>query len=250
MSIRSEVVAAARAAVAMLPVGLVDVVEDAIDAAAIHWQHATQGGRDSAIEEVHATFEAAKDDLHALRQLMLQVPVRVEAWIVGLGGRALSDVASTDARTADSVTPAERARILESARAVLTPGVPGARALGKWVASDGSVHDLSSGPGPWFGPTQDWARERGHAPPAGIWMMARHIELQFAVRMRAMVKRRPAGAGPLHETIAIDRSPCEPVVPGGQSCDTLLPLFLPPGSSLTVLVEDGSRYTYQGVEQR
>ncbi|WP_344871926.1 DddA-like double-stranded DNA deaminase toxin [Allokutzneria multivorans] len=246
MSIRSDLIAAVRAAVSGLPFELVDAAEEAIDSAATHWQHATLSGLDDAVDEVHFRFEAAKDDLHAVRSLLAQVPIRVEAWIVGLGGRALPGAPSAAAE----VTPAERARVLERQRATLTPGAPGTRALGKWVAPNGTVHELSSGPGEWFGPTQEWARERGHAPPVGMWMMARHIELQFAIRMRAMLRSRSASAGPLHETIAIDRPPCQPVVPGGQSCDTLLSLFLPPGSSLTVLVEDGSRYTYQGVEQK
>ncbi|GAA4023163.1 hypothetical protein GCM10022247_54330 [Allokutzneria multivorans] len=86
MSLRSEVAAAARAAVARLPLGLVDLAEDAVDAAAIGWDYATNSSVDPARDDVHRLLEAAEDNLRAVRLVLRELPARSEAWIAGLGG--------------------------------------------------------------------------------------------------------------------------------------------------------------------
>ncbi|MCP3799773.1 hypothetical protein NLX83_10935 [Allokutzneria sp. A3M-2-11 16] len=255
MSIRSEVVAAARTAVAGLSVELIDAAENAIDSAATYWQHATQGGIDDAVSEVHTRFEVAKDDLHAVRQLLAQVPVRVEAWIAGLGGRRAPGGGSTAAEPPDHLTlvptQAERARRLERARAELPVPLDGGRTSGAWVAPDGTVVPLVSGENSrWFGAAAKHAHAMGLCRPVGPPTLARHVEIQFAMRMREMTAARPGGTAPMRETIVINRKPCgiDPP-PQDLSCDKHLAAFLPPGAELTVVVRDGSSYTYRGVEQ-
>ncbi|MFB9906371.1 DddA-like double-stranded DNA deaminase toxin [Allokutzneria oryzae] len=255
MSLRSEVADAARRAVAALPVELVDAAEDAIDSAATHWQHATQGGLDDAVSEVHTRFEAVKDDLHAVRQLLAQVPVRVEAWIAGLGGHRVPDGSPTVAEPPDHTTlaptQAERAQLFERARAELPVPLDHGRTSGAWVAPDGTVVPLVSGENSrWFGVAAKHAQALGLCRPIAPPTLARHVEIQFAMRMREMTAARPPGAEPMRETIVINRKPCgiDPP-PQDLSCDKHLAVFLPPGAELTVVVRDGSSYTYRGVEQ-
>ncbi|MCP3804725.1 hypothetical protein NLX83_36215 [Allokutzneria sp. A3M-2-11 16] len=220
-SVRKQVGAAARNAVAALPSALLDVAEDALDQTARLWEHATRGSPSGARDDVHRLLEQALDTLHEARRLMTRTPERIESWITGLGGEtgvtppstARPDLAE---RMPTAASAERRNRRLEELRAQLSSG----------------KNDV------WFTRTQAFARERGIAPPVGIWDMAKHVELKFAVRMRDQALR--------NEVIVIDRDPCEPVVPGGPSCATLLPEFLPPGARLTVIVRSGTRYDFEG----
>ena len=208
-----DVVEAARRVVAMLPDAKLAEAGNLLEESATLWHHATEGGIDPAIDDVHGDYHC--------------------------------DTAK--ARGAFPERGAERAARIEQARRALPPPVEGARTLGAWIAPDGGKVDLSSGKGEYFTATLEFARARGLAPPKGIWTMARHLELQFAIRLRAAYDRDPDAS--IIETIAIDRPPCETRSPGEPSCDTLLPTFLPPGSVLTILVQDGTSYTYRGAKQ-
>ncbi|MCP3801155.1 hypothetical protein NLX83_17990 [Allokutzneria sp. A3M-2-11 16] len=232
-SIRERVIAAARAAVAMLPDNLVDAAEDAIDEVATVWHHTTAGSRDAACEEVHVLLESAKDDLSAVRLVLGQLPVRVESWVAGLGG----DADRTSAAPPVKVSVAERARLLEHHRQRLAPGEPGAAPLGWWVDEVGIAYPLKSGRNTaWAAAAKEFTLARGMAPGRATLGLTHHVEIQFAMRMRAH--------GLSNETIVIDRLPC-----GVKRPQEKLVEFLPPGATLTVITQGGRRFEYTGVTE-
>lgn len=102
----------------------------------------------------------------------------------------------------------------------------------------------------WFVAAAEFARERGWVKGRAVLGLARHAEVKFAVRMRALASRQEAGAPPMDETIVINRPPCGVEVPGEWTCEVKLADFLPPNASLTVIDRDGNRYIYRGSEER
>ncbi|WP_086822685.1 DddA-like double-stranded DNA deaminase toxin [Allokutzneria sp. NRRL B-24872] len=233
---------AARAAIAALPVQHVTAAEEALDEAATQWEEHTAGSTDPAAEEVHALLHTAKDSLdNLLHSITVTAPEAVRRWTAAWEIDVSTPTFTSHLATAGALPPrmsaAERAHRLEQTRQAMPPPVLKARASGAWVRPDGTVESLTSGKAtPWFAPTQEWAQANGYAFPRGTWWLSVHIEMQFAIRMRA--------AGLTEETILVDRRPCEPALPGQDSCDTLLGDFLPEGARLTVIDRDGNRYTY------
>ncbi|GAA4019187.1 hypothetical protein GCM10022247_48550 [Allokutzneria multivorans] len=232
-----EVARAARAVVAALPVQHVIAAEESLDEAATQWQEHTEGSADPAADEVHNLLHAAKDSLdNLLHTITTTAPATIGRWIA-----AWEATTNTAAMTTETPPPrmsaAQRTSRLERTRRTMPKPVLKARASGAWVRPDGTIEPLSSGrTTQWFAPTQEWAQANGYALPRGTWWLSVHIEMQFAVRMRVM--------GLTDETILVDRRPCEPALPGQDSCDTLLGDFLPEGARLTVIDRDGNRYTY------
>ncbi|GAA4033726.1 hypothetical protein GCM10022247_68460 [Allokutzneria multivorans] len=249
----AEVAAAARAAVAELPLGLIDLAEDTVDAAATSWYRVTDGSPDSARDEVHALLENVKDDLRAVRRTLRALPERVETWIAGLGGHRLSETdrgKSPSHKEAGHLHPVERAAALDQARARLpAPVEPRGRATGAWVAPNGTVVTLTSGENSaWFDAATKHAHELELCPPYAPPLLARHIEIQFAMRMRALAATQPPGAPPPREMIAINREPCGIRKPGWLTCHAQLHRFLPPGAELVVVETNGTTHAYRGAQ--
>ncbi|WP_086823768.1 DddA-like double-stranded DNA deaminase toxin [Allokutzneria sp. NRRL B-24872] len=179
----AEVVAAARAAVAELPLGLVDVAEDAVDDAATSWYHVTEGSPDSAREEVHALLEAAKDDLRAVRLVLRELPARVETWIAGLGGTATA----SPPPAWDPVDRPSMDEAIRRARSELPPPVSAERSPrtthGKLIDADGTrVGSLVSGKDSESGLIDQMLVAAGLRRPLGI---ALHVELKALLWMRS-----------------------------------------------------------------
>ncbi|MFB9904246.1 DddA-like double-stranded DNA deaminase toxin [Allokutzneria oryzae] len=251
MSLR-EVAAAARAALAMLPTALLDEAETALDKAATHWHHATEGSVDDDVPYAHSLFETALDDLRRVRHLLHQLPERVESWISGLGVSQGLTCTSSSPPTASSTpeslrspgsdTPtrhegdpgaAARERLVEHARTELPPTVvPRSRTKthGRWT-DGGVVHALVSGRDDTAALADRLLAERGMP---GRSTRTADAELKVAAIM--------ANGGPRHVTVAINNTPCR----GPYSCDTLAPILLPTGATLTVIGADGFRKTYTG----
>ncbi|WP_424189169.1 DddA-like double-stranded DNA deaminase toxin [Actinokineospora sp. G85] len=113
----------------------------------------------------------------------------------------------------------------QAARSVLAEAVPRGRTMGVWVDKQGHAH------------------ARGWVGGRAVLALTRHVEVQFAMRMRAQY--RPGTPAP-RETIVIDRPPCGEDLDRPFSCKTHLGEFLPPGAELTVIDRDGRTYTHKG----
>ncbi|MGH3716270.1 MAG: DddA-like double-stranded DNA deaminase toxin [Micromonosporaceae bacterium] len=142
-------------------------------------------------------------------------------------------------------TPAESQRV--DARFDLKPyldklpvrrrkrGEPSPKTRGLWIDDNGDEHPLISGTHePEFRAAQQHAEQIGVVRRPYQLTTAADVELKFAMRMRA--------AGISRANIVINNKPCT----GEMSCDTLLPLFLPPNAELTVHGPDSFKKTYRG----
>lgn len=70
-------------------------------------------------------------------------------------------------------------------RRELPSPVDRSRTMGRWIDRDGGEHELKSGEeDEWFDEAARFARERRMVPPFGKPMLARHVEIKFAMRMR------------------------------------------------------------------
>ncbi|GAA4023196.1 SCP1.201-like deaminase [Allokutzneria multivorans] len=231
----AEVAAAARAAVAGLPLGLVDLAEDAVDEAATGWHHVTEGSPDPARDEVHALLEAAKDDLRAVRLVLRELPARVETWIAGLTSGGTATVRPLAATAVASVDGPSIDEAIKAARAELPPPVSAERSPrtthGKLLDADGiRVGSLVSGKDSESGLIDKMLSAAGFRRPLGI---ALHVELKALLWMRSN--------GRTAATLVQNNEPC----PGPLGCDRLLSKLLRPNEELTVLGPDGYRKSFR-----
>lgn len=106
---------------------------------------------------------------------------------------------------------------------------------GVWLKDDGIQVPLISGRN-----EEDYEDVRRRADELGLVRLpavmstAADVELKFAAKMRR--------EGIQKATIVINNVPCQ----GPRSCDTLLPLFLPPGAELVIYGTDGFKKAYVG----
>ncbi|WP_436495555.1 DddA-like double-stranded DNA deaminase toxin [Actinokineospora sp. HUAS TT18] len=115
---------------------------------------------------------------------------------------------------------------IEAMRTGLPPTVPKPnpgrmKTHGKWRDKHGQVHELVSGED--ADSTEAWERlQRAGMPPAMEPVNVTHVEMKLAVKM--------IRAGTKHIDLVINNRPCR----GPYSCDSLLPVLLPAGYTITV----------------
>lgn len=134
---------------------------------------------------------------------------------------------------ADEVHLDELTDVIQSVHESIGPAVGGARTEGAWIHPDGTTEMLASGNRtPWFAETEAQLARLGGREMAGA--LARHIEMQFVVRMSMM--------GMDHAILALDRPPCGSRPPVAKwQCHRRLPAViraLRPDATLT----GGNRY--------
>jgi hypothetical protein len=131
----------------------------------------------------------------------------------------------------------------------LARGLPGAKAEGRWRNGRGEDVVLRSGRGDqWWAEAERFARDRGllAAESRASLDLSKHIEIKLAMRMRDPRERCRR-----HELVRIDREVCGTQVHQAGwllTCDKMLPTYLSPGATLTVVEPDGTRRTYIGDE--
>ncbi|MGW3467877.1 DddA-like double-stranded DNA deaminase toxin [Saccharopolyspora sp. NPDC000995] len=144
--------------------------------------------------------------------------------------------------------PSQRLRAVRGTGSVALPRPPRpGKTHGRWFAPNGYSVMLESGRG---GEYYQAARRRAvelgltHGRPNAEAAIARHVEIQFAERMREQ--------GIMHAEIEINRQVCG-TRPGkdddlSDTCDKQLPRFLPPGSTLRVRDGTSGGRLYRGEE--
>lgn len=143
-----------------------------------------------------------------------------------LHGLELSKSTSTSAEAALAAPPRGIRDNVERLRRNLPPPVQprsGQKTHGCWFADadapDAPARELTSGHDEWWEATGQHLLDLG-AP--GTPVTAAHVEIKLAVHM--------ARNGIQHTTVVLNNTPCK----GRFGCDTLVPVVLPEGSSLTV----------------
>ncbi|WP_086821612.1 DddA-like double-stranded DNA deaminase toxin [Allokutzneria sp. NRRL B-24872] len=107
----------------------------------------------------------------------------------------------------------------------------GAKTHGRWTVDGEVANVIVSGRDSDADLADQLLAERGLPGRAS---RSADVEMKLAARM--------ATGGPRHVTVLINNRPCR----GPFGCDTLVPVLLPAGSTLTVLGNDGYRKTFEG----
>jgi nucleic acid/nucleotide deaminase of polymorphic system toxin len=221
--------------------------EAAIDRSSAAWSQAAAGYAATLAGSTDAADDLAHYDM-ASRRIYGELSVTVTA--------AITSIESYRSRLTGSPPPASPqpaaatvASRVANARRELGRGIDRSRTHGRWLRGDGSTVVLASGKGSeWYGAATSFARERGwvppNLPPNATIDIAKHVEVQFAMRMRAECLT--------HETIVIDRPVCGrgPVdATWPLTCDKVLAECLPAGASITVVDCNGLALTYRSKER-
>jgi hypothetical protein len=204
--------------------------------AASGYQETTAGSSQPEAGELASLGEMAGRQIRETEELIARCESTVRAIIDRLtgGGTAPTTLPAMHAHAADAPVPR---------------GLPGAKAEGRWRNSSGDDVVLRSGRGDhWWAVAEQFARDRGliGQESRASLDLSKHIETKLAMRMRAAAEQCRR-----HEVVRIDREVCG-TLPHQQewllTCDKMLPLYLPPGVTLTVVEPDGRRRTYVGDE--
>jgi len=211
-----------------------DAVDRAEEAAAI-MAEACAGTTQADLIEVTASFTEA----HSRACELLTAFLALRATIHALANKLAPD------RARGSHSPPTAADRIDDIRRSLPPGFDGAQAQGRWLGPGTDVTVVRSGVGDeWYDKAVAFIRSVA-GPTSPVINLARHIEVKLAVRMR--------DEGRKHEVVIIDRQVCgrrtfDRDFP--TTCDKYLKYFLKKGTSITVVEQDGTQVTYQGVSER
>lgn len=247
------VAAAIRAAIAhAVPEKLADAVGE-VEQAAQLIREASAGSNLAECHEAVGQLEqaiAAATEAHQSCERAVAAAERIAAALVNAGTAIAppSGVGPTNpspprpvAPTAPAAGPDSQQSRIDRARAALPTYVTS----GSYVDEDGTEHVVQSGREP------DGEHERigeyvqavgavPRRPGGGLPMVGEHVEAKVAWRMR-QATHGAAQDKPMTLELVINNDVCE----GPMSCDTLLPVLLAPGQTLTVYDLDGRR-TYRG----
>jgi hypothetical protein len=205
--------------------------ESALDAITL-FANAMDGSVDPEAETTHEQWQHASNGIQALGELLGTAIVSARSYQGSLSPPSAQPVQAVPATTSPhglagtssipSEVSAERA---DELRGELPPPVdpmtdPGRKTHGRWVAPDGQVHAIVSG--------KDEDSQAAGELLQRLGMPVRRITRSSDVEMK--LAARMVRDGISHVTVFINNVPCR----GQLSCDTLVPIMLPEGATLTV----------------
>jgi hypothetical protein len=208
--------------------------DGAWDRAASGYAATTAGSSQPEVTDLASLDSHARQRIHEADALIARCESTINAIIERLGGGGLAPA------------PVSTGNVAE---APLSRGQPGAKAEGRWRNGKGDDVVLRSGRGdPWWVAAERFARDRGllSRESRASLDLSKHIEIKLAMRMRA-----PGEQCRRHEVVRMDREVCGTLLHQQEwalTCDKMLPMYLPPGATLTVVEPDGTRRTYVGDE--
>ena len=113
------------------------------------------------------------------------------------------------------------------------PNTGGAKTHGRWIDESGDTQEVVSGRDERSDAAWNILRQQGIPAPGQTTTVA-DVEQKLAAQM--------ATEGRTHMEVVINNEPCK----GPYGCDSLVPVILPEGSTLTVHGPAGYRKTYTG----
>ncbi|WP_433265325.1 DddA-like double-stranded DNA deaminase toxin [Actinosynnema sp. CS-041913] len=231
MTTLSAVANTLRTAADTLPITLLGEATDATEEAATTLALATTGTTQPELIQAVATFT---DAYQQAQQLLLQA-IALRDTLHAIANRLA-------APTTPSPPPPHPPARVDQIRRSLPRRPEGSETQGRWLGPGTDVTVLRSGKGDeWY--DKALAFIKGMGGRGRVLMLATHVEVKLAVRMRE--ERRT------QETVIIDRQVCgrrETDSHLANTCDKQLKHILPPGTTLTVVEHDGTRVVYRGEE--
>lgn len=236
MTSLADVAARLRHVAEQLPIPQIGEASDHAEAAAAILAETFAGTSQPEFAEATNTFSCA----HREAQNLLQQFMALRDRILTLADRLAGEAAPVSPPS--PLPPSDR---IDQIRRSLPAGVEKAQTQGRWLGPGHDVTVVRSGDGDeWFDKAEAFARTMPPHRRRAI-RLARHVEVKLAMRMREEGRR--------HETVVIDRKVCgrrpyDRTAP--LTCDKMLKFFLPPGATLTIVEDDGTRVTYEGERGR
>lgn len=208
--------------------------ESASDAITL-FADAMDGSVDPEVESTHAQWQHAWNEMQALDELVgaaIASARRHQGTLSAPSARsaqaAQPATPPTDPRGQtgkSSIPPAVSAERADELRRELPPPVnpmtdPGRKTHGRWVGPDGQAHTIVSG--------KDEDSQAAGELLQRLGMPVRRITKSSDVEMKLAARMVRDGISQV--TVFINNAPCR----GQLSCDTLVPIMLPEGATLTV----------------
>ncbi|WP_103349684.1 DddA-like double-stranded DNA deaminase toxin [Amycolatopsis sp. CA-128772] len=197
---------------------------------------ATQGSSEHEVTQALGLLAEAVRGTTDLSNAVTKASGDLSAYAKSLGGGTADDQGPGRMSGQVSATPpaAKTDDPVEVLRRQLPPPVTrrGQKTHGVWTAPGKGAAALASGKGSYADRVNEVLQEAG-CPRLPV-TASRDVELQIAAEMR--------DTGITDATVAINNQPCT----GPTSCDGLLSVVLPPGSTLTVYGTDGFKKVYKG----
>lgn len=199
----------------------------------------TQGSNAHEIQQAMFLFAEAAGGIDSVDQVAGRAPAHLDTYIAAIEGDA-DPGGSLSGSSPKQPTPPSAPRTdhedrVQRAQQELPPPVTrgrGAKTHGRLLTDDGNSQAVTSGQDEWTEKVNQAVKDAGC--PYTPMTAAADVELKVAAQMRA--------TGIRHATVVINNRPCT----GRLSCDDLLGVVLPEGSSLTVHGTGGFKKTYKG----
>lgn len=210
-----------------------------IDHAERTFTDAAQGSQRPEVAQALGHLSLTKQQVRKLHQVLTTARTLIEQYLANLtgGGAATPRPTASNSPTAAPTLTRDQA---DAIRASLPPQVPkpnpdGKQTHGKWFDGSGASGHVVSGE------DQDAEEVRHLLRSAGVLdvgepVIVTHVEMKLAARMRR--------AGIRHIDVVINNPPCV----GPYGCDSLLPVVLPEGLSVTIH-DPRETKTYYGGER-
>ncbi|MFB9925798.1 DddA-like double-stranded DNA deaminase toxin [Amycolatopsis halotolerans] len=196
---------------------------------------AAQGATAQEVARAAGPFAETMNGIAATEQLLDRASAHLDRYIEDIRGGGEPDEASGSPPRPPSDQKAESKDPVEKARQELPPPVTrgrGVKTHGRLLTEDGGSHAVTSGRDEWTDRVNQVVKEAGC--PYTPMTASADVELKVAARMRDTGIRRA--------TVVVNNQPCT----GRASCDDLIGVVLPEGSSLTVHGTGGFKKTYKG----
>ncbi|WIV60701.1 DddA-like double-stranded DNA deaminase toxin [Amycolatopsis nalaikhensis] len=199
-------------------------------------KQATQGSGDQGISQALGLLAEAIKGTTDLSNAVRTVAGDLSAYATSLGGQTTENQRAGRSSGPPAATPPATTTDdpVEELRRQLPPPVTRReqKTHGVWTAPGRAAAALASSRGGYADRVNEVLKEAG-CPRLPV-TASRDVELQIAAEMR--------DAGITDATVVINNQPCT----GPTSCDGLLGVVLPPGSTLTVYGTDGFKKVYKG----
>ncbi|WP_410662037.1 DddA-like double-stranded DNA deaminase toxin [Amycolatopsis sp. lyj-84] len=217
-----------------------------LEAAGAKWAEVATGTSDPEVQRLPGLAEEVKGSSETISGLIGQSSDLLDGYLLSLGVPAESTSTGASGQTHPSgpaTSSSDRDRdeededtLIERLRRELppgpTPGIRGVKTQGQWFAPGKKAESITSGLDDRTDRVDEILKESGCTMRPVT--AAADVELKLAAEMR--------DSGITEASVVLNNEPCT----GKTSCDGLLGIILPKGSTLTVYGTNGFKKTYEG----
>ncbi|WP_410640458.1 DddA-like double-stranded DNA deaminase toxin [Amycolatopsis sp. lyj-346] len=234
------------AAINKLPTAALEQAGQALQDAHTALAQAVQGTGDQEVSQAVGLLAGAIADLGRINQTLTTAAQGLAGYLAKVGKvEPPPPSGSRQEPSAAKDQPASPGKLdpdkLEELRSKLPPSVPkpnpeNKKTHGQWVDAQGNVHTTVSGEDQASAAAWEQLQQAG-MPANRKPVITTHVEVKVAAEM--------IQSGQRHTELVLNNRPCV----GPLGCDSLLPVLLPKGYSVTVYGPDGYEATFEGGEE-